>query len=128
AWSWMAGLLALLIPGPRSPAAEAQAARRFHEGIEPILATYCFSCHGGGMNKGGVALDAFDSDEALLGHPDLWGKVLRNLRAGIMPPAKRSRPTDEERRLLERWIKYDALGIDPEDPDPGRVTLRRLNR
>ena len=26
------------------------------------------------------------------------------------------------------WIKYRALGIDPNDPDPGRVTLRRLNR
>ena len=31
-------------------------------------------------------------------------------------------------RLLEDWIKYEAFGIDPKNPDPGRVTVRRLNR
>ncbi len=45
-----------------------------------------------------------------------------------MPPAGKPRPTDQERRLLEEWIKYGALGIDPKNPDPGRVTVRRLNR
>ena len=45
-----------------------------------------------------------------------------------MPPADKPQPSDEERRLLEDWIKYGAFGIDPKDPDPGRVTVRRLNR
>src|SRR5262249_42126282 len=36
--------------------------------------------------------------------------------------------TAEEQKVLERWIKYGAFGLDPKDPDPGRVTLRRLNR
>ena len=26
------------------------------------------------------------------------------------------------------WIKYQAIGIDPANPDPGRITIRRLNR
>ena len=47
---------------------------------------------------------------------------------GIMPPAGKPRPSGEERRILEDWIKYGAFGIDPKDPDPGRVTVRRLNR
>src|SRR5262249_11344955 len=34
---------------------------------------------------------------------------------------------DEQRRLFD-WIEFDAFGIDPADPDPGRVTLKRLNR
>ena len=29
---------------------------------------------------------------------------------------------------MAAWIKYQALGIDRANPDPGRVTLRRLNR
>src|SRR5437879_7276817 len=45
-----------------------------------------------------------------------------------MPAATRDRPADDETRLPERCIQYNAPGIDPEDPDPGRVTLRRLNR
>ena len=26
------------------------------------------------------------------------------------------------------WIESNALKLDPENPDPGRVTIRRLNR
>src|SRR3954447_11184627 len=29
---------------------------------------------------------------------------------------------------MERWIKSGAFGLDPKNPDPGRVTVRRLNR
>ncbi len=45
-----------------------------------------------------------------------------------MPPKGHPRPNDDEKQLLARWIKYVGLGINPDDPDPGRVTLRRLNR
>jgi hypothetical protein len=54
--------------------------------------------------------------------------VLKNVRSGIMPPAKKPRPSDKEIRVLSDWIKRDVFGLDPEDPDPGRVTIRRLNR
>ena len=30
--------------------------------------------------------------------------------------------------LLADWIKRDVFGVDPHNPDPGRVTIRRLNR
>ena len=66
--------------------------------------------------------------ERRLGDHELWLKVLRNVRAGIMPPAKKTRPSAEELDRLAAWIKYDAFGIDPKNPDPGRVTVRRLNR
>ena len=54
--------------------------------------------------------------------------MLKNVRAGIMPPAGKPRPTDKEVGLLADWIKRDVFGVDPQDPDPGRVTIRRLNR
>lgn len=42
-----------------------------------------------------------------------------------MPPPDELAPSLEERQTIVRWID-DA--IFPVDPDPGRVTLRRLNR
>src|SRR5205085_9113708 len=38
------------------------------------------------------------------------------------------RPGDDQLARLEQWVKTSAFHIDPKDPDPGRVTVRRLNR
>lgn len=73
-------------------------------------------------------LDGFAVNHVRLRDRDLWWDVLKNVRAGIMPPTGKPRPTDQELRLLETWIKYEAFGIDRSHPDPGRVTVRRLNR
>ena len=75
-----------------------------------------------------MALDDFKSDEALVGSRDLWWKVLKNLRADMMPPAKRPRPTPEQQEQIAQWIKRTVFNSDPRHPDPGRVTVRRLNR
>ncbi len=95
--------------------------------IQPILNQYCYGCHGNGEKKGNVAFDEFDSDEALL-NPDLWLRVLKSLRSGLMPPRNKAPLPVEERKRLESWIKYDAFDIDPKNPYPGRATIRRLNR
>ncbi|MGH7970224.1 MAG: DUF1592 domain-containing protein, partial [Limisphaerales bacterium] len=50
------------------------------------------------------------------------------LRAGLMPPAKKPHPSTHERTQVLHWIKRDVFAIDPANPNPGRVTLRRLNR
>jgi len=100
----------------------------FRRDVQPLLENYCYDCHADGANKGGVAFDEYnpDADPAL--SRDLWWKALKNVRSGLMPPAKKARPTTAEQELLTHWIKRDIFGIDPRDPDPGRVTLRRLNR
>lgn len=100
----------------------------FHKNVEPILSQYCYDCHGQGEHKGGVSLDDFKSDDGLLNNRDLWWRVLKNVRAGIMPPQKNDRPSDGQIHQLADWIKTGAFGIDPASPDPGRVTIRRLNR
>jgi hypothetical protein len=109
--------------GEATPAGE-----RFRERVKPVLETYCYGCHGYGASEGNRTLDEFDSDESLVGNIELWHAVLKNVRAGIMPPPGEDRPNDEERRQLFDWIKADVFGIDPANPDPGRVTIHRLNR
>ena len=103
-------------------------AEHFRKTIEPLLGDYCGDCHADGERKGNVAFDEFKSDDTLAGSHELWLNVLKNVRAGLMPPKKKPQLAAEERRRLEEWIKYEAFGIDPTQPDPGRVTVRRLNR
>ena len=107
--------------------AEGPAASQFRKQVEPILKEYCYDCHGDGASKGKIAFDELRSNESLMNH-DLWLKVLNNVRAGLMPPEKKPKPSAAQKTVLEQWIKYGAFGIDARDPDPGRVTVRRLNR
>ena len=106
-------------PGP--------AAASFRHDVEPILEDYCYECHGDGTSKGKVAFDEL-GDADLTKRTDLWLAALKNLRADIMPPAGKPRPSPAEAKVIADWIKYGAFGIDRADPDPGRVTIRRLNR
>jgi hypothetical protein len=46
----------------------------------------------------------------------------------MMPPAKKPHPSAEEQQKITHWIKSAVFRVDPQNPDPGRVTLRRLNR
>src|SRR5690606_21852921 len=45
-----------------------------------------------------------------------------------MPPTKKPQPTEEERKRITEWISSEVFNCDCDNPDPGRVTLRRLNR
>jgi hypothetical protein len=102
-------------------------AESFHKTVEPVLTEYCVGCHNGELKKGNVVFDSDDTRQ-LVSDRELWYKALNMLRAGLMPPKGRSRPSADEIAQIEKWIKYTAFGIDPHHPDPGRVTLRRLNR
>ncbi|HEV3115903.1 MAG TPA: DUF1592 domain-containing protein [Gemmataceae bacterium] len=108
-------------------AAGAESAASFRKTVEPLLTQYCVGCHNSELKKGSIVFDSDDSTH-LLADKELWQKVLKMLRSGMMPPRGRSRPSAEEISQIARWIKYSAFGIDPHHPDPGRVTLRRLNR
>ena len=121
-------LLALIVLTLPACAAERPQAAHFRKDIEPVLREYCYDCHADGANKGKVAFDEFKSHRELIGKRDLWLATLKNLRAGLMPPEKKSQPSEAQKKILEQWIKSDVFAIDPENPDPGRITIRRLNR
>ncbi|MEO8018677.1 MAG: DUF1592 domain-containing protein [Pseudomonadota bacterium] len=95
--------------------------------ISPLLEKHCYECHGDGYDKGKVAFDALETDEQIL-KPELWLRVLNNTRAGLMPAEQKPKFSAADQQKLERWIKYGVFRIDPKNPDPGRVTVRRLNR
>jgi cytochrome c553 len=125
--SRLALLLALTVPA-MVLRAEPIEEEDFEKKILPILEDHCYSCHGDGADKGKVSFDNFGSTAELLKQTELWVHVLKNVRSGVMPPARKKRLDDEEIATLESWIKRTPLQLDPLNPDPGRVTLRRLNR
>ncbi|MDA1065090.1 MAG: DUF1592 domain-containing protein [Verrucomicrobia bacterium] len=98
----------------------------FLKKAEPILDNYCYDCHGLGVSEGDVTLDEFNPET--ISDTDLWLRVLKNSRAHIMPPHEEAQPTEEERNILADWIKSGPFGIDSKNPDPGRMTVQRLNR
>lgn len=98
----------------------------FQNDIEPMLDSYCFDCHGLGVSEGNVTLDEF-TEENIRDH-ELWLRVLKNTRAHVMPPREEAQPTIEERQQLADWIKAQPFSIDPNHPDPGQLTVQRLNR
>jgi hypothetical protein len=122
------GALAILLSSSSATAAEPSGAAQFHKDIQPILAEYCYDCHADGANKGNVTFDEFKSDDAALTNRDLWLNALKYVRAGIMPPNKKPKPTDAQKLVLANWVKTQVFSIDTNNPDPGRVTVRRLNR
>ncbi len=123
-------LLAFGLAAGGLAAADNAAAASYHQKVAPLLSKYCYDCHGGGIGKGRVTLDEFASDAEMLAKRDLWLAALKNVRAGLMPPREEGleRPTTAEIDTLSHWIVYEAFGTDPKNPDPGRVTARRLNR
>jgi len=120
-------LAATCLAGALAHGAGQDGAASFRHDVEPILEDYCYDCHGDGSAKGKVAFDEL-SDADLGARTGLWFAALKNLRSNIMPPAGKPRPSPAEAKVIADWIKYSAFGINPADPDPGRVTVRRLNR
>jgi hypothetical protein len=100
----------------------------YHKEIVPILENNCYQCHGDGESSGGLAFDQLKSEDQILHNPDLWLKVINYTRAGIMPAGGNPRISAQDQATLDQWIKFAAFGIDPNNLDPGRVTIRRLNR
>jgi hypothetical protein len=100
----------------------------YEKEIKPLFVKYCYDCHGEGMKKGGLALDEFHSIDEMIARRDKWQMVARNVHLGEMPPPKKEQPTADERDLIARWIDSEIFKVDCANPDPGRVTIRRLNR
>lgn len=139
------GLMALVFQGPEQvEAAETQPAKKveaksasldpevvkeFKDTIEPLLQDYCYDCHGDGAKKGDISMDSYEALAEHLQDHQLWLRIWQNVRTQLMPPAdEKFQPEEEERGQLAAWIEKRIFKIDPKNPDPGRVTIRRLNR
>lgn len=103
---------------------------KFEADIKPLLQKHCYDCHGEKRQRAGLNLQKFDSEQSILEGRKIWERAAAMIRTREMPPERRKeQPTQEERDKLFQWINDTASRIDcTGDHDPGRVTIRRLNR
>jgi Protein of unknown function (DUF1592)/Protein of unknown function (DUF1588)/Protein of unknown function (DUF1587)/Protein of unknown function (DUF1585)/Protein of unknown function (DUF1595)/Planctomycete cytochrome C len=92
-----------------------------------VLGKYCVSCHSDKGRTGGLSLEHADLTDIPKG-AETWEKVIRKVRAGMMPPPGMPRP---ERAQLDDLAGYLATSLDraaAQRPRPGRTSMHRLNR
>ena len=99
----------------------------FETQVLPTLKKYCFDCHSGDSSEGGVHFD-LKNQNTLLKDKALWFKVLRNVRADMMPPRDCDQPPMESKLQLKHWIHSEVFASQANDPFPGVAAIRRLNR
>lgn len=114
--------------GINLPARLAAANPRFQSDVRPWLQQYCWDCHGDGTDKGGVNFDGFTNATQVFNQRLIWERVLDNVKSGAMPPPKKKQPEAARRAQVVAWLDHVLFPLDPRNPDPGRVTVRRLNR
>lgn len=119
---------------PAPPAVEAVAPpsaadKALADKINPFLTKHCNGCHNSDKQSGGVPLDIYADGAAARKDRKTWENVVRVVSNGEMPPKKKPQPSSLEKAEFstlvdESFIKVNCVG----PKDPGRVTLRRLNR
>ncbi|HEY2573756.1 MAG TPA: DUF1592 domain-containing protein, partial [Verrucomicrobiaceae bacterium] len=121
-------LAVLVMAGTARAAGKAPGEDLYRREVLPVLTEYCYDCHGDGAHKGDLALDKFKGYADMLKNRKFWDGVREHVTTHVMPPEKKPKPTLEQRDLIVRWIDDAVMAVDPDHPDPGHITLRRLNR
>ena len=92
-----------------------------------VVKQYCAGCHSERGKAGGLSLAAFDAS-AIVDHGETTEKMIRKLRAGMMPPAGARRP---EPAVIDALAAAFETRIDRAaalNPNPGSRPSQRLNR
>ncbi|HSI72566.1 MAG TPA: DUF1592 domain-containing protein [Fimbriimonas sp.] len=96
------------------------------EQASAFLAKNCVSCHTGAAASGGVALDNLKTKADFLKHRDVAERAGRMIESGLMPPKSMPQPSTAEKKAVSAYVA--AIAAECTIKDPGRVTMRRLNR
>jgi hypothetical protein len=92
-----------------------------------LLDKYCVTCHSDRLKTANLSLQGLDltrvGDQA-----ELWEKVVRKLRAGVMPPPDMPRPSLAEYDGLRDWLETAIDSTASTRATPGSIVLHRLNR
>jgi cytochrome c551/c552 len=113
--------LTLLLAGAVALSAQPAAGQR------ALLDRYCVGCHNEKAKTAGLMLDKLDVTHPGE-NPETWEKVVRKVRAGMMPPSGAPRP---DRAQLDAFAAKLEIELDHAaalKPNPGNPGLHRLNR
>ena len=97
------------------------------EDLTGVVRTYCQVCHNDALLTGNLSLQAFEVESA----PEMGEiaeKMIRKLRAGMMPPRGFPRPAGDTLEALVQELETRIDQAAAQNPNPGFRTFQRLNR
>jgi len=112
---------------PPAPAADSPSSD-FGRDVIGFVQKHCVHCHGEKMQKADLALHTYQDEASVLKGRKVWQNVLQMVKAGEMPPKGRPKPSPAEGDAFLRAVNGLFERVDSGKRDPGRVTIRRLNR
>ncbi len=98
---------------------------------QATLQRYCLTCHNQNLKERGTVPIAFDKlNLSNVGaDAEVWEKIVRKVRTGLMPPAGRPRPDKAAHDAFVSWMESSLDGAAAAHPNPGRTEpFHRLNR
>jgi cytochrome c5 len=110
-------LQASVATDPALPAASARA----------VVDQYCVTCHNERTKTAGLMLDKAELTD-VAANAEIWEKVIRKVRAGMMPPAGAPHPDQAARDRLIASLEVPLDQAAVAHPNPGRPLVHRLNR
>ncbi len=98
-----------------------------HAELNEVVDRYCAGCHNERRKIGNLNLEGFDVG-APFERTETAERMVRKLRAGMMPPPGRRRPAGDTLTALAASLEATLDSTALADPDPGHRTFQRLNR
>ena len=92
-----------------------------------LVAKYCTTCHNERGKSGNLSLAGFDG-KWVADHRDTVEKMIRKLRAGMMPPAGMARPDEAAIGRFASALESRMDALAAADPNPGWRPFQRLTR
>ena len=95
--------------------------------LTQVVAQYCQVCHNDALLTGNMSLSGFDVEGAAE-NAETAERMIRKLRAGMMPPPGMPRPGGDTLLALVETLENTIDDAARRDPNPGGRTFQRLNR
>ena len=92
-----------------------------------LLDQYCVTCHNQRLKTANLTLDKLDPAN-VAAQPEAWEKVVRKLRAGMMPPSGLPRPAAADYAALTVSLENELDRAAAAKPKLARPSVHRMNR
>jgi hypothetical protein len=118
------GIATLLLSAGASPKSQSIA-----DESDPklVVQKVCSRCHNDRLKSGNLSLEHFDVTAANK-NAEVAEKVIRKLRAGMMPPPGTPKPPEATLTALAKTLEDTIDEAGARAPNPGGRTFQRLNR
>lgn len=97
------------------------------EALDEVVQQYCTRCHSERRRSGNLVLADFDLT-AVGSDAERGEKMVRKLRAGMMPPSSARQPGGDTLVALMEELEQRLDAAAEDRPNPGSRTFQRLNR